>query len=99
MNRFTVDSKLMTFCTDKVMSYPQLIVWALEMRRMMDVTMSVCRRASSGVLRRPGFRPGRPVEHGGPLRMQLYPGGSSCKIHYNQREKWLRRGGKHSRAR
>jgi len=35
--RFTVDSKLRGFYTDKVMSYPQLIVWAVEMRRMMGI--------------------------------------------------------------
>ena len=45
--RFTVDSKLRGFYTDKVMSYPQLIVWAVEMRRMMDV-----RCVPEGVIRR-----------------------------------------------
>ena len=33
-----MDSKLRGFYTDKVMSFPQLIVWAVEMRRMMDVS-------------------------------------------------------------
>jgi hypothetical protein len=45
--RFTVDSKLRGFYTDKVMSYPQLIVWAVEMRRMMDVSS-----VPEGVIRR-----------------------------------------------
>jgi len=34
---FKVDSKQTAHYADKVMSYPQLIVWALEMRRMMGV--------------------------------------------------------------
>jgi hypothetical protein len=43
---FKVDSKHTSFYSDKVMSYPQLIVWALEMRRMMDVSVP------EGVIRR-----------------------------------------------
>jgi hypothetical protein len=37
--RFTVDSKKTSFYSDTVMSYPQLIVWALEMRRMMGISV------------------------------------------------------------
>jgi hypothetical protein len=37
--KIKVDSKLISFYSDKVMSYPKLIVWALEMRRMMDVSV------------------------------------------------------------
>ena len=38
---FRVDSKLIAFYSDGVMCYPQLIVWAVEMRRMMDVGVPV----------------------------------------------------------
>ena len=44
--RYKVDSKLIAFYGDSVMSYPQLIVWALEMRRMMGV------RVTEGTIRR-----------------------------------------------
>ena len=44
--RFMVDRKLTGFYSDSVMSYPQLIVWAVEMRRMMDVSVP------EGVIRR-----------------------------------------------
>ena len=43
---FKVDSKQTSFYSDTVMPYPQLIVWALEMRRMMDVSVP------EGVIRR-----------------------------------------------
>jgi hypothetical protein len=78
--RFRVDSKLMTFYEDKVMSYPQLIVWALEMRRMMGIRLSGCRRASSGVSRRPGL----PSIHEGTLRRLQRPGRSSFRMSCNQ---------------
>ena len=75
---FKVESNMIAFYNDNVMSYPQLIVWALEMRRMMDVSVP------EGVI--------RPLEETrvaqqtqGPLRRQLHSGGSSCRSRSNHR--------------